>query len=58
MAKRIPCKLIGNTRLGRISPPMWFRSISEAVKFAKGSPYYAYYVYDMDGKLKKSGFCG
>lgn len=55
--KPIKCRLIVNTKFGYCSNPTIHNSISEAVRYAKNSFYFAYRIFDMKGNLIKSGFC-
>lgn len=55
--KPIKCRLIVNTKFGYCSTPTIHSSISEAVRYAKDSFYFAYRIFDMKGNLIKSGFC-
>lgn len=54
-AKR--CTLYLNTANGNIAEPIEFSSISKAVEYAKGSCYFAYRIFDENGKIIKRGFC-
>lgn len=54
--KKIPCKLVMNGALGNVSPVHQCDSISQAVKKAKNSPYFYYYIF-VNGKRVKQGFC-
>ena len=56
MAKSVECELVLNTRMGKVSRPIKFKSTAEAVKFAKNSGYFAFRVF-VYGKVKRSGVC-
>jgi hypothetical protein len=56
--KAKPCKLIVNTRNGYCCAPQVFDSINQAVKYARHEAGgFAWRLFDLDGKLIKSGFC-
>lgn len=54
-AKR--CTLYLNTANGNIAEPIEFSSISKAVEYAKDSCYFAYRIFDENGKIIRRGFC-
>lgn len=54
--KMKPCVFYGNSASGRVSEPIKFPSISEAVKYGKESFWFAWRVYNEAGKLIRRGY--
>ena len=56
--KPIPCKLVMNSSSGYTYEPIEFPSINQAVKYARVTRVgFAWRLFDLEGKLIKSGFC-